>query len=472
MRSLILTLSLVVFIFSGCYKDASNYNYYNTAPEIEPLVFQDGFNPPFHRSIVLTKIAMFQLLTTIFREMVQNPELFNIAGPASAVTRACPDDVLNPPSGFPTVLTMTFDNCTSNGLVYDGVLDVNFSAALDVPGSTITVDPFTGVSIGACTFDSPGTISLTRTDLLTYGYTLDGAVTSTDDNNITTSVPSGTTGSFSLIPDGAGGNDDFNDPSTFIDNEISFTLDDTPVTCSDGVTSMSFCTNTSEDIVLDPLVQVCPSAGTLQINNSDSDCSAASPSNCNATVYTFETAGEYSSTQLKDFISYEGSLTPNAGEGPAAGCPSTDTDVEYNNENITMQLSGNQGSSWFTGTESAGDLNPGQVIMGSPTMPWINEISYDPDGVDGVSNLGGLNFGDYVEIAGPAGLDLSVYKIVKYNGANGNVYGMETLLSGMIDDEGAGFGAIHFDVGNIQNGRDDGLALVRCVEDESLSFCN
>jgi len=79
---------------------------------------------------------------------------------------------------------------------------------------------------------------------------------------------------------------------------------------------------------------------------------------------------------------------------------------------------------------------------------WINEFLYNPPGAD--SN-------EFVEIAGPAGTDLSVYQVYWYNGGNGAVYG-SNVLSGVIDDEGCGLGAVEF-AAVLQNGP-DALALV------------
>jgi len=82
--------------------------------------------------------------------------------------------------------------------------------------------------------------------------------------------------------------------------------------------------------------------------------------------------------------------------------------------------------------------------------PFINELHYDNAGADS---------GEAVEIAGAAGTDLTGYSIALYNGSNGAVY--DTIaLSGVIDDEGAGYGALSFDRAGIQNGAPDGLALI------------
>jgi hypothetical protein len=80
---------------------------------------------------------------------------------------------------------------------------------------------------------------------------------------------------------------------------------------------------------------------------------------------------------------------------------------------------------------------------------FINEIHYDNSGAD--ANEG-------IEIAGPAGTDLSCYQIILYNGSGGASYST-TTLSGTIDDEGCGFGAQNFLISGIQNGAPDGICL-------------
>ena len=81
---------------------------------------------------------------------------------------------------------------------------------------------------------------------------------------------------------------------------------------------------------------------------------------------------------------------------------------------------------------------------------FINEIHYDNVGTDS---------GEAIEIAGPAGTDLSGWSIVLYNGNGGAVYDTE-VLSGTIDDEGAGYGALRYAATGIQNGAPDAIALV------------
>lgn len=84
-------------------------------------------------------------------------------------------------------------------------------------------------------------------------------------------------------------------------------------------------------------------------------------------------------------------------------------------------------------------------------MIFINEIHYDNTGTDA---------GEFIEVAGTAGIDLSLYQLVLYNGTDGMPYGAMPL-SGLIDNEVGGFGAVSFGypVNGIQNGAPDAIAL-------------
>ncbi|MGI9605700.1 MAG: ExeM/NucH family extracellular endonuclease, partial [Acidimicrobiales bacterium] len=83
---------------------------------------------------------------------------------------------------------------------------------------------------------------------------------------------------------------------------------------------------------------------------------------------------------------------------------------------------------------------------------FINELHYDNTSTD---------VGEFFEVAGPAGTDLTGWTVVLYNGNGGGTY--NTIgLSGTIPDESGGFGAISFGLptNGLQNGSPDGLALV------------
>lgn len=98
------------------------------------------------------------------------------------------------------------------------------------------------------------------------------------------------------------------------------------------------------------------------------------------------------------------------------------------------------------------------ITLASP-VAWINEFHYNNIGTD---------IGEFIEIAGPAGLDLNTYKIELYSGTNGRVYD-ERLLSGIIPNQSNGIGALSFSypTNGIRNGM-HGIALIN--SDKVLYF--
>ena len=99
------------------------------------------------------------------------------------------------------------------------------------------------------------------------------------------------------------------------------------------------------------------------------------------------------------------------------------------------------------------------IINSLPVEPWINEFHYDNIGRDE---------GEFIEIAGPAGIDLSNYRIYLYNGANGRT-SVGVVLSGVIDDESNGYGALFFTPSSLQNEM-EGMALVRRSNSQVIQF--
>ena len=81
---------------------------------------------------------------------------------------------------------------------------------------------------------------------------------------------------------------------------------------------------------------------------------------------------------------------------------------------------------------------------------FVNEFHYDDAGAD---------INEFIEIAGPAGTDLTGWRIQKYNGNGGGQYGLESF-TGTIDDEGNGYGAVFILTPSLQNGAPDGFALI------------
>jgi len=82
----------------------------------------------------------------------------------------------------------------------------------------------------------------------------------------------------------------------------------------------------------------------------------------------------------------------------------------------------------------------------------ISEFHYDNVGND---------VGEFIEISGPAGTNLTNWKIVLYNGSGGANY-RTNVLSGTIADicNGRGVVVVNYPADGIQNGSPDGIALV------------
>ena len=96
-------------------------------------------------------------------------------------------------------------------------------------------------------------------------------------------------------------------------------------------------------------------------------------------------------------------------------------------------------------------LLPVSSAVAAPApVAWINEIHYDNAGAD---------TGEAVEVAGPAGTDLTGWSVVLYNGNGGAAYGTQSL-SGALPDQAGGLGTASVPATGLQNGDPDGLALV------------
>ncbi len=94
---------------------------------------------------------------------------------------------------------------------------------------------------------------------------------------------------------------------------------------------------------------------------------------------------------------------------------------------------------------------PVGAVADPTSTVFINELHYDNTGAD---------VGEAVEVAAPAGTDLSGWTIVPYNGNGGAPYAPIGTLTGVVPDQGGGYGTQSVAVAGLQNGAPDGLALV------------
>jgi len=90
-------------------------------------------------------------------------------------------------------------------------------------------------------------------------------------------------------------------------------------------------------------------------------------------------------------------------------------------------------------------------VSGISQTVFVNEVHYDNASTD---------VDEGIEIAGPAGTDLTGYTIELYNGGSGALYGSTVSLSGTIPAQDNGYGTINFPISGLQNGAPDGFALI------------
>jgi hypothetical protein len=168
--------------------------------------------------------------------------------------------------------------------------------------------------------------------------------------------------------------------------------------------------------------------------------------------------------RVREFVSYEGSFT--SATGLASGLTTKDIEVfEPSSTPVgySLQLTGTGNSSLdFTWNgpqpNTSGAINTGQTFGGFQIDPsiFINEFHYDNVSTD---------TGEGVEIAGPAGTDLTPWSLLFYNGANDTVY-RTTRLSGVIPNQSNGYGTVFFVLPSdgIQNGPADAIALLEVTQ--------
>ena len=123
------------------------------------------------------------------------------------------------------------------------------------------------------------------------------------------------------------------------------------------------------------------------------------------------------------------------------------TYADFGSYTVTLEVVDNNGA---TSTQSQEVELTDVVNPPAESNVWVNEFHYDNAGAD---------VGEFIEVAGEAGVDLSGWSLVLYNGNGGSVY-RTIALSGIIDNEQNGYGALTFEIAGIQNGGPDGFALV------------
>ena len=157
-------------------------------------------------------------------------------------------------------------------------------------------------------------------------------------------------------------------------------------------------------------------------------------------------------TNAADFVSTAGGMV-NFADGETSKTITIDVAgdlVVEPSETFTVVLDTPTGGATITdgsglGTITSDDLPPIANV-------WINEFHYDPSSSP--------ETGEFIEVAGLAGVDLTGWTVVLYNGSNNQTYGSPIALSGTLANSADGFGFATLPTPGLQNGSPDGFALV------------
>jgi hypothetical protein len=175
-----------------------------------------------------------------------------------------------------------------------------------------------------------------------------------------------------------------------------------------------------------------------------------------AVTYTVNLPGGATGANAADFVSptLTGTLSFGVGEFSKTITLNVAADlVNEPDETFTVTLSAPTNGATLADGSGTGTILNDDAPAG-PGIPFINEIHYDNVSTDS---------GEAIEIAGPAGTNLSGWSLALYSVSSGATLGTlyaTISLSGVITDQDDGYGTRCFSVSGLQNGPQDGIALV------------
>jgi len=106
-------------------------------------------------------------------------------------------------------------------------------------------------------------------------------------------------------------------------------------------------------------------------------------------------------------------------------------------------------------------LSASLIVVAKPiSNVFINEIHYDNSGADQ---------GEFIELIGSTGINLSGWSLHFYNGSNGEEYKAHTFTDWQLNDTINGFGFAGVNITGIQNGSPDGIVLAD-AQDNIIQF--
>jgi len=195
-----------------------------------------------------------------------------------------------------------------------------------------------------------------------------------------------------------------------------------------AASSFAAC-NDNDVVVVGPLakITVSPSSATLVVNGTQQFTAAGTDASNNPVTATFMWSSDKSDVASVD---------------PSTGVVT----AKKAGDAIIAATSGSIVGTATVHVNATGTQPP-------PGSVHITEIHYDNTGTDA---------GEAIEVTGPAGADLTGWTIVLYDGGTGNSYGTPSALSGALPTSCGtrGVAVVNYPSNGIQNGPNDGMALV------------
>ena len=214
-------------------------------------------------------------------------------------------------------------------------------------------------------------------------------------------------------------------------------------------------------VVSQPLDVVPVQPGTFAINDV-----TANEGNAGSTDFTFTVTRSGGSDGAVSVAYSLQNITTNAADFVSTLGGTVDFAAGETSRTITIQVAGDvvpEANETFSvllanptgGATITDGIGRGTIV--SEELPplanvWINEFHYDPS-----TNP---ETGEFIEVAGLAGVDLTGWSIVLYNGGNSQTYGLPQALSGTLANSANGFGFASVAIPGLQNGSPDGFALI------------
>lgn len=440
-KVLILSWTILLLII-GCKKETPITEI--TPPiveEPEPTIEIDYEGVALDHTTFVTKLIS-QASMLVFTQ----PSLHGLVD-TQADVRSCPDYTQTPAAGFgdasnPSTVSLDvmFSSCNPGAMfnnLYDGNINTVFTGALGTSGSSFTMNT-TSLDVGSYNFMTASPITFTHTGAVgeyNYTYSLGGDVT-VSDGTFTTTYPSGMTGTLGMVDQN--GNDDSNNPFTFIDNKFQLGINSSTITCNNGTSNKDITINTTSPIAATPLSCGCPESGNLTLGTDTYDFGDGT---CDNDVVKTESGGTMTTLTLascgaaatcSDGIQNQGEGGVDCGGPCPTACPPSCTDGIQNQGETEIDCGGPNCTACPTCSDGIQNQGETGIDCGGPCTPCHCSDGVQNSGEAGVDCGGPCSGCPTIQINGAGCYPTSSPITVTISGNNGGSP-QRNNYTGMID---------------------------------------